>query len=202
MSERLKTWRDSDNPFDHGRQTEADQGYAAGNAGRHSRFRMGIVISYICMVLMACLLIAGAILTSALTIANDQNAFVDIAGTYTISQLQQNAIRQGIQTLADHYHFGPTTIDREISVAALSQFSQSTAEYWYGMLHGSVDTALPVWETGALYNAVLSDEVFRQSWTANEQEDKAQGSWIISGRVRTLRPIRAVIWRVPTVSGI
>jgi len=138
------------------------------------RSRILIVISYCCMVVMEIALFLSAALASVSITIGDQKSVVDYAGSYTVVQLQQKDIVQRVEQLAETYHFNASDISDEISAAGISQYSQKTVEYWFGLLYGRQNQTKPAWDTGGFSAAIQEGSLFQSSWTASEQNDKAE----------------------------
>ena len=139
---------------------------------RHSR--ISIAICYFCMVVMEIALFLSAALASVSITIYDQKSIVDYAGSYTVVQLQQKDIVQKVEQLAETYHFNASDISNGINAASLSQYSQKTVEYWFGLLHGRQNQIKPTWDIDGLSAAVQEDSLFQNSWLASEQNDKAE----------------------------
>ncbi len=127
-----------------------------------------IIICYCCMVVLEIALVIGAILISISVSVGDKKSLVDYAGSYTVIQLQQSEIDQKILKLSETYRFDETVINKSINVAALSQYSQKTIEYWFDLLHGKSNLIKPTWETDTIKMAIKEDPKFQGGWLASE----------------------------------
>lgn len=140
----------------------------------HRRSKIAIVICYICTVMLEFTLLIGAIAASFSTVVDDKVHLVDYSGSYTVVQLQQKSIDEKVAELAASYHFNTSLLSTNINAAAISQYSQNTIEYWYGLLHGIGGQTKPVWDVASLAAIIEGDSSFINSWSATELASKAE----------------------------